>query len=88
MSAAVSVASPSMGSGSIFQSPVWATTPSGVRMASRLGSRMEWVMEMKSSSNGPSVSLPPTGTSWTCTLEASPASSSLPVIRRAVKGVA
>ena len=77
-----------MGLGSIFQSPVWATTPRGVRIARRLGSRIEWVMEMKSSVNGPKVSCPPTGTSFTFTLDVSPASSSLPVISRAVKGVA
>ena len=56
--ASSSVASPSKGWGSIFQSPVCRITPSGVRMATPFGSGMEWVSVISSSSNGPSVSLP------------------------------
>ena len=86
--AALSVTSPSTGSGSSFQSPVWAIRPRGVLMASRFGSRIEWVMETNSMLNGPSFMVPPTGTSRTRRLDDSPASSSLPSISRAVKGVA
>ncbi len=77
-----SVTSPSSGSGSIFQSPVWTIRPSGVRIASQLGSRIEWVIEMKSIWNGPSFSVPPSGTCLTLTRSCSPASSSLPSISR------
>ena len=88
-SAASSVASPMSGSGSIFQSPVWTMVPRGVRMAMALGSGIEWVMVMNSSAKGPSVNLPPSGTTRTFTLRvSSPASSSLSCSRRAVNGVA
>ena len=56
-SVASSVSSPSSGSGSIFQSPVWNTVPNLVRIASAFGSRIECVMVIISSSNGPTVKL-------------------------------
>ena len=54
LNVAASVTSPISGSGSSFQSPVCTIMPSGVLIASALGSRIEWVMETKSISKGPS----------------------------------
>ena len=51
-SAASSVASPTSGSGSSFQSPVCSTVPAGVRITTALGSGIEWVSVISSSSNG------------------------------------
>ena len=48
-------APPSSGSGSIFQSPVCRIVPSGVRIARPLGSGIEWVSVIRSSSNGPEL---------------------------------
>ena len=50
------------GVGSIFQSPVCSTVPSGVRMMSAFDSGIEWAIETNSMSNGPSVKRPPSGT--------------------------
>ena len=62
-SIASSVTSPSSGSGSIFQSPVCKIVPNRVRIASALGSRIECVMVISSSSNGGRLNLPPSGIS-------------------------
>ena len=48
-----SVASPRIGVGSIFQSPVCSTLPSGVRMMSAFDSGIECAMVTSSTSNGP-----------------------------------
>ena len=80
--------SPSSGSGSIFQSPVWNTVPNLVRTASAFGSRIEWVMVIISSSNGPTVNLPPSGISVIGTLSNRPASRSLRFSTEAANGVA
>ena len=87
-SIASSVTSPSSGSGSIFQSPVWNTVPSLVRMASALGSRIECVMVISSSSNGGRLNLPPSGISVTGTVSTRPASTSLRRSTEAANGVA
>ena len=87
-SVASSVTSPSSGSGSIFQSPVWRTVPSGVRIASPFGSGIEWVRVISSSSNGPSVIVPPSGTSVIGTSSSRPASRSFSRSTKAVNGVA
>ena len=55
VSLAMSVGAPITGVGSIFQSPVCSTSPSGVRMATALGSGIEWATEISSRSNGPTV---------------------------------
>ncbi len=59
----MSVGAPSSGSGSIFQSPVCNTVPSGVEMAMPFGSGMEWVSVIRVMSNGPMLTLPDSGTS-------------------------
>ncbi len=64
MSLAASVGAPMSGVGSIFQSPVCSTMPAGVRIASALDSGIEWATLMKSMANGPSVSRPPSGTTF------------------------
>ena len=87
-STASSVTSPKSGSGSIFQSPVWNTVPSLVRIASALGSRIECVMVISSSSNGGRLNLPPSGISVTGTASSSPASVSLRRSTEAANGVA
>ena len=53
------------GVGSIFQSPVCSTAPSGVRMMSAFDSGIECAMDTSSMSNGPSVNRPPSGTTFT-----------------------
>ena len=50
------------GVGSIFQSPVCSTVPSGVRMTSAFDSGIECAIDTSSMSNGPSVKRPPSGT--------------------------
>ena len=60
-----SVGAPISGVGSIFQSPVWSTVPSVVRIASAFDSGIEWATLMKSISNGPSATCPPKGTTFT-----------------------
>ena len=85
--AATSVRPPVIGSGSIFQSPVCSTTPSGVRIASAFGSGVEWVMVTRSMVNGPSRTCPPSGTSLIFTLSRRSASRSFSRTRKAVKGV-
>ena len=50
---------------SIFQSPVWTTMPSGVRIASAFDSGIECATLMKSTVNGPSDRRPPSGTTLT-----------------------
>ena len=85
---ASSVTSPSSGSGSIFQSPVWNTVPNLVRTASAFGSRIECVMVIISSSNGPTVNLPPSGISVIGTVSNRPASRSLRFSTEAANGVA
>ena len=83
-----SVTSPSRGSGSIFQSPVWNTVPSLVRTASALGSKIECVMVIISSSNGSSLNLPRSGISVIGTSSERPACTSLRRRTEAAKGVA
>jgi hypothetical protein len=56
---ASSVFSPMVGAGSIFQSPVWISVPSGVVMARETGSGIEWVTVTASMSNGPTVNRSP-----------------------------
>ena len=55
VSFAASVGAPTSGVGSIFQSPVCSTVPSGVRIASAFDSGIEWATLMNSIANGPSV---------------------------------
>ena len=86
--AASSVVEPSTGSGSIFQSPVCRMVPSGVRIARPFGSGIEWVRVIRSISNGPSVTLPPSGTSVICASAQSSFSRSFSRSRKAVNGVA
>ena len=62
---ASSVGGPMSGVGSIFQSPVCSTVPSGVRMMRAFDSGIECAMETSSMSNGPSVKRPPSGTMLT-----------------------
>ena len=50
------------GVGSSFQSPVCSTAPSGVRMISAFDSGIECETETNSTSKGPSVMRPPSGT--------------------------
>ena len=57
-----SVGRPIGGVGSIFQSPVWTTTPAGVRIASAQLSGIEWATGTNSTSNGPMATRPPSGT--------------------------
>ena len=76
------------GVGSIFQSPVWSTAPSGVRMMSPFDSGIEWAMETSSMSNGPSVKRPPSGTTLTGMSGAPGSLSRLASISAAVNGVA
>ena len=83
-----SVTPPMIGSSSIFQSPVCSTVPKGVRMARPFGSAIEWVMVMKSTVNGPTSIVPPSGTSMISTWSRMPASRSFSRIRKAVNGVA
>ena len=87
-SVASSVTSPSSGSGSIFQSPVWNTVPSLVRIASALGSRIECVMVISSSSNGGRLNLPPQRDLGDRHLVDRPASISLRRSTEAANGVA
>ena len=49
------------GVGSIFQSPVCSTVPSGVRMISAFDSGIECAIETSSMSNGPTLKRPPSG---------------------------
>jgi hypothetical protein len=86
--AASSVASPTSGVGSNFQSPVCRTAPSGVRTTTALGSGIECVRVMSSTSNGASDTLPDIGMSVIGASRASPASSSLRRRTDAVNGVA
>ena len=88
LSASESVTGPTSGSGSIFQSPVWRTVPSGVRMASAFGSGIEWVSVIISNSNGPRAKRPERGTTVIAAALARPASSSLRLRMEAVNGVA
>ena len=60
-----SVGSSRIGVGSIFQSPVCSTLPSGVRMISAFASGIECATVTSSTSNGPTVKRPPTGTTFT-----------------------
>ena len=83
-----SVGEPSSGSGSIFQSPVCSTVPSGVRIASPFGSGIEWVSVISSSSNGPSRMWPESGTSLISTSSSRSFSRSFSRSRKAVNGVA
>ena len=86
---ASSVTSPISGSGSSFQSPVWSTVPSGVRIASALGSGIEWVRVISSSSNGARLKLAAdSGISVIGTASTRPASRSLRRSTAAVNGVA
>jgi hypothetical protein len=86
--ALASVTSPTTGPSSIFQSPVWNTVPSGVRMARPFGSAIEWVMVIMVTLNGPRSIVPFSGTSWIFTWFRMPASRSFSRIRKAVNGVA
>jgi hypothetical protein len=57
-----SVISPATGVASSFQSPVCTTKPAGVRIASAWLSGMECATGTNSTSNEPTVTRPPTGT--------------------------
>ena len=59
---ASSVGGPIVGVGSIFQSPECSTVPSGVRIARAQDSGIECATGMNSTSKGPSLIEPPTGT--------------------------
>ena len=87
-SAASSAASPISGSGSSFQSPVCSTVPTGVRITTALGSGIEWVRVISSSSNGPIGELARHRHSVIGTLSSSPASTQLARSSEAVNGVA
>ena len=50
-----SVRRPSSGSWSILKSPVWSTSPAGVRIATARASGIEWFTAMNSQSNGPNL---------------------------------
>ncbi len=76
------------GVGSIFQSPVCSTAPSGVRMIRPFDSGIEWAMETSSISNGPSVKRPPSGTMFTGISGAPGSLSRLAWSSAAVNGVA
>ena len=56
---ATSVGGPSTGVGSSFQSPLWRTVPSRVRMASAFDSGTECVTGMYSTSKGPTAKRSP-----------------------------
>ena len=84
----MSETSPISGSGSNFQSPVWSTVPKGVRSTTALGSGIEWVSVISSSSNGPTENWPDIGTSVIGTSCSIPASISLGRSTAAVNGVA
>ena len=56
---ASSVIGPISGAGSSFQSPVWTTVPSGVVMASDIGSGIEWLTGIASILNGPISNVSP-----------------------------
>ena len=86
--ASSSVGSPVSGSGSIFQSPVCRMVPSGVRIATPLGSGIEWVSVSSCISKGPSVSVPRSGISVIFASSSSPCSRSFSRSRKAVNGVA
>ena len=86
--AASSVTEPSTGSGSIFQSPVCSTVPSGVRIARPFGSGIECVSVISSTSNGPSWIVPLSGTSVISASAHSSFSRSFSRRRKAVNGVA
>ncbi len=83
-----SVGEPSSGSGSIFQSPVCSTVPSGVLIARPFGSGIEWVSVISVSSNGPSRIEPESGTSMIRASSRRSASRSFSRSRKAVNGVA
>ena len=87
-SLASSVGGPSTGVGSSFQSPVWSTAPSGVRMIRALDSGIEWATETNSTSNGPTVTRPPTGTTVTGISGAPGSENRFASMSAAVKGVA
>ena len=88
ISAASSVGSPVTGAGSSFQSPVWSTAPSGVRRIRALGSGTECVTLTNSTSNGPAVKRPDSGTSMISTRPARFFSNSFARSTEAVNGVA
>ena len=85
---ASSVGLPSAGVRSIFQSPVWTTVPSGVRIASATGSGMECVTLTASISKGPTLNRSPAEKTFTGTLAAPASPSRLASSNAAVKGVA
>ena len=62
LSFASSGGAPTSGVASSFQSPVWNTSPAGVRIASPLGSGIECASVTNSTSNGPTVRRLPSGT--------------------------
>lgn len=77
------------GVSSSFQSPVWSTVPSGVRIASAAGSGIEWDMEINSTSKGPICRRAPNETTSSGRSSSSIRNSeSLPRSISAVNGVA
>ena len=58
-SRSIAISSPSCGSASIFQSPVWNTSPSGVRIAKPCISGIECVIGTYSTLKGPASTVAP-----------------------------
>ena len=85
---AASTGAPMVGVGSSFQSPVWNTVPSGVRMASALISGMECARLNSSTLNGPASNLESSGMTWMGICSELPYSASLAFSMPAVNGVA
>jgi hypothetical protein len=86
--AASSVVSPTRGSGSSFQSPVWSTLPREVRRTTALGSGIEWVSVINCNSNGAISKRSDMPITVTGTSPSNPASSSFLRKTLAVNGVA
>ena len=83
-----SVTSPRIGVGSIFQSPVCSTVPTGVRMMSAFDSGIECAIETSSMSNGPTLKRLPSGTMVTGMSGAPGSLARLAASSAAVNGVA
>ena len=79
---------PIPGVSSIFQSPVWSTTPAGVRIASAQASGIEWAMAIYSTSKGARSIFAP-GLMWVMPMSGAPGSDKrLASTKPAAKGVA
>ncbi len=79
---------PTIGVASSFQSPVWSATPSGVRMATALGSGIECATATSSISKGPTSKRLLSATSSIGSSSLPPNSASLDFSIAAVNGVA